>query len=154
MAWIITAAIEVGSVVVGALLADAAGIVLAETVISGALIVDASFAVGGLIATAAVGNVLGSVVGGGSAPASVSAAAAQGIMLNTSSTVEPLQVIYGNRKVGGTRCLCEVSGPNNEYLNIVIALGEGAMSSMATISPVGDVKAKIVGVLLPVGAGY
>jgi hypothetical protein len=107
--------------------------VLAETVISGALIVDASFAVGGLIATAAVGNVLGSVVGGGNAPASVSAATAQGIMLNTSSTVEPLQVIYGNRKVGGTRCLCEVSGPNNEYLNIVIALAEGAVSNLSMI---------------------
>jgi hypothetical protein len=54
-------------------------------------------------------------------------------MLNTSSTVEPLQVIYGSRKVGGTRCLCEVSGPNNEYLNIVIALGEGTVSNLSMI---------------------
>ena len=133
MAWIVTAVIELGSVAIGGFLADAAGIALAETAVSGALIVDASFAVGGLISTAIVSDVLGSVVGGGSAPASVSSATAQGIMLNTSSTVEPLQVIYGNRKVGGTRCLCEVSGPNNEHLNIVIALAEGAVSNLSMI---------------------
>ena len=103
MAWIVTAAIEVGSVIVGSFLADAAAIALVDTAISGALIVDASFAVGGLITTAAVGNVLGSVVGGGAAPASVSAAAAQGVMLNSSSTVESLPLVYGQRKVGGTR---------------------------------------------------
>ena len=104
-----------------------------------ALISSATF-IGGAVGLAAgsiaSGLVNGAINGSGDSPAgnnSVTAAVAQGILLNTSSTVEPLPVIYGSRKVGGTRCLVEVSGPANEYLHLIIALGEGQVNSIGTV---------------------
>ena len=63
----------------------------------------------------------------------VSAAQAQGMLINTSSNVAALPVIYGYRRVGGTRVLTQVSGANNEYLHIIIALCEGEIDSVPNI---------------------
>ena len=63
----------------------------------------------------------------------VSAAMAQGLLINTSSNVAALPVIYGTRRVGGTRVLTQVSGSNNEYLHLVIALCEGEIDTMTGI---------------------
>lgn len=133
MAWAISAAV----LVIGAEIASVASIALASTAISGALIVNASFAVAGYLGYQAAGAIAGAIFGdgssGGTPGGTVSAARAQGILLNTASTVEPLPVIYGTRKVGGTLCLCEVSGDSNQYLNLVIALAEGEIDSVTNI---------------------
>ena len=65
----------------------------------------------------------------------------QGILLNTASTSDPLPVIYGLRKYGGTRTLAHVSdksGANpalfpdasNAYLHVVIAHCEGEIDAV------------------------
>jgi predicted phage tail protein len=39
----------------------------------------------------------------------MAASAARGLLLNESSTVEPIQVIYGSRRVGGARVFLQAS---------------------------------------------
>jgi len=63
----------------------------------------------------------------------VSAAQAQGMLINTSSNIAALPVIYGYRRVGGTRVLTQVSGANNEFLHIIIVLCEGEIDSVPNI---------------------
>lgn len=129
-------AAEAASVVV----ADALAVTLAETAISGAVIVDASFAlgsaaalVGGQIVGGAVNSVLKGGGGGAGGNNAVSAARAEGTLLNVSSNVEALPVIYGKRKVGGARPFIELSAIDTNYLNVVITLGEGEISSVDQI---------------------
>jgi hypothetical protein len=135
----------------GAAIADVAATALAETVISGALIVDASYAVGALVGLAAgqiVGGAVNELIGGsgggstgagggvtgaGSSAPSVSAARAQGSLLNIASNVEAIPVIYGARKVGGSRPLIELSAVDSNYLNIIITLCEGEIDSVTQV---------------------
>ena len=105
-----------------------AGVAAGTSLLASSLVVGAA----GLAAGAVAGGLVSEAVGSGSA-ASVSAARAQGLLINSSSTVEALPVIYGTRKVGGTRCLCEVSGDKNEYLHIVLALCEGEIDAVSQI---------------------
>lgn len=63
----------------------------------------------------------------------VSAAQAQGMLINTASNVAPLPVVYGTRRVGGTRVFTNTSGANNEYLHIIVALCEGEISAISNI---------------------
>jgi predicted phage tail protein len=57
----------------------------------------------------------------------------KGILLNTAGTVDPIMVVYGRRKIGGTRVLTEASGASNEYLHIVIAHCEGPIDAIETV---------------------
>jgi hypothetical protein len=59
--------------------------------------------------------------------------AAAGILLNKSANDAPIPVVYGQRKVGGTRVLMEVTGDNNEYLHMVVVLSEGEVNSFENI---------------------
>jgi hypothetical protein len=93
-------------------------------------------AVVGSVASIVVSSVLSNAMGLNDVQqqsASPSTQMARGILVNTASTVDPIQVIYGSRRVGGTRCLTEVSGAGNEYLNLVIAHCEGPVSAINTI---------------------
>lgn len=63
----------------------------------------------------------------------VGSAQAGGLLINTSSNVAPLQVVYGARRVGGTRVLVQTSGATNEYLHLVLALAEGTISAVPAI---------------------
>jgi len=58
---------------------------------------------------------------------------ARGALVNTASNVEPLPVIYGTRRKGGTRVLTEVTGDSNQFLHLVMALGEGEVSAIRTV---------------------
>ena len=137
------AAALIASWVSSAVAAEVGALAVGELFVAGAS-VGASIAlgqvIGGVVGLAAgsiaSGLVNGAINGSGDKGAgnnSVTAAVAQGILLNTSSTVEPLPVIYGTRRVGGTRCLVEVSGASNELLHVVIALGEGTVSGIPTV---------------------
>jgi hypothetical protein len=147
MAGIVIGAI-VGSVVseaVGAVVADAvlgmvieSGITAAAADVLGASLATASFIggatglVAGGVASLAVQSVIGSN-GPTSAQSAVAAAQAQGILLNSQSNVDPIPVIYGRRRVGGTRVLIEVSGTSNEYLHIVVVLAEGPVAAIDNV---------------------
>jgi hypothetical protein len=69
----------------------------------------------------------------GGVSSATGAARAQGILLNETSNIDPIPVVYGTRKVGGSRVLCETSGSSNEYLHIVIALCEGEINAITNI---------------------
>jgi len=57
----------------------------------------------------------------------------KGILLNQSSNNAPIPVIYGSRRVGGTRVFMEATGASNEYLHIVLVLCEGPISAINTV---------------------
>ena len=58
---------------------------------------------------------------------------ARGSMVNKESNIDPIPVIYGTRRVGGTRVFVESSGSNNTYLYMAIILGEGEVDSIGEI---------------------
>ncbi len=121
---------------VGAIVSSAA-----TTTIAGVIGTGIIASVGGAIAGAVVGQVVGGAIngalgigGGGSpAPSAVASEQARGLLINSASNIDPLPVIYGSRRVGGTRVLCEVSGASNEYLNLVIEQCEGEISAINTV---------------------
>jgi hypothetical protein len=104
-------------------------IALAGTAISGATIVTAGYAIGNLAAAYLISEGVKSITGGDRSP-SVGQALATGILLNTTSNVAGIPIIYGTRKVGGSRVFTEVSGGSNEFLHLVIVLGEGEVSAV------------------------
>lgn len=147
MAGVIIGAI-VGSAVseaVGAVVADAvlgtvieSGIVAGAADVLGASIATANFIggaaglVAGGLASVATQSVLGSL-SPSRAQSSVASAQAQGILINSQSNVDPIPVIYGRRRVGGTRIFIEVSGTSNEYLHLIIVLGEGPVAAIDNV---------------------
>ena len=91
----------------------------------------------GKAAGALAGNLIGGALGGGGGapdtPAQSFEQQTRGALVNTASTVDPIPVIYGQRRVGGTRVLTEVSGSANGYLHIVLVLCEGQISAIRNV---------------------
>ena len=58
---------------------------------------------------------------------------ASGMMVNKSANDAAIPVVYGQRKIGGVRVLMEVTGSDNEYLHMVLALSEGEIDSIENI---------------------
>jgi uncharacterized protein (DUF2141 family) len=89
----------------------------------------------GAVAMVAGGLVSGLVteaLGGGQTEADF-AGAGGGVLLNKASNNAPIPVVYGQRKVGGTRVLLEATGDNNEYIHLVLALSEGEVGAINNI---------------------
>lgn len=136
----------VGAVVSSAV-TDIAVTAIGDAVLWG--VVDAGIAMGSELAvstaiTGAIGTAAGALAGGvvrsalggnASAPQSVAQAAdiARGILTNTSGTIDPINAVYGSRRVGGTVCFVQASGGSNEYLHLVVALCEGEISAINTV---------------------
>lgn len=57
----------------------------------------------------------------------------QPILVNIASNIAPINVVYGSRKVGGTRVFADVTGATNEYLHMIIVLCEGEVQAINTI---------------------
>ena len=57
----------------------------------------------------------------------------KGILLNHQSNDMSIPVVYGTRKVGGTRVFVETSGSDNEFLYIALVLCEGEIESVDKI---------------------
>lgn len=114
------------------------GITAAATDVLGASIATANFIggaaglVAGGVANLAVQTVLGTMSPSRSQSA-LASAQAQGILINSQSNVDPIGVIYGRRRVGGTRVFIEVSGANNEYLHVVLVLAEGPVAAIDNV---------------------
>lgn len=92
--------------------------------------------------TALVGTALSSALAGALIPGPDSSGAGQaqqGILLNTTSTVDAIPVIYGFRRYGGTLVFCEVSDKSgspgtwadspNAYLHLVVVHCEGEIKA-------------------------
>jgi len=119
-----------------AVVAAAAGMAAGAAVATGMGFIAGTmaYAITAGVTSMVVSSVVGSALGGNEQQAASPAAQmARGILVNTASTVDPIQVIYGSRRIGGTRCLTEVTGATNEYLNLVIAHCEGPVSAINTI---------------------
>lgn len=57
----------------------------------------------------------------------------QGILLNNQSAVKGLPVVYGERRIGGTRVYMGVGGANSEYLYVILAVCEGEIDGFTKI---------------------
>tara|TARA_B100000029_G_scaffold156697_1_gene151912 strand:+ start:537 stop:2696 length:2160 start_codon:yes stop_codon:yes gene_type:complete len=57
----------------------------------------------------------------------------KGILLNHQSNDMSIPVVYGERKIGGTRVFVETSGTDNEFLYIALVLCEGEIESVDKI---------------------
>jgi hypothetical protein len=101
----------------------------AGLVVAGSLAATAVF-VGTAMVTSFVGN---SLIGQSTAPDYAAPDYAKGILLNKAGNTEPIPVVYGSRRVGGSRVFMEVSGESNEYLHIVLTLCEGPISAINTV---------------------
>jgi len=58
---------------------------------------------------------------------------AKGVLANKDSNIASIPVIYGERKVGGTRVFIANSGTDNTYLYIILVLCEGEVSSIGDV---------------------
>ena len=118
-------------VLVGWAAGAAAGAVLgsafAGTLVGKLIVGGVSALASGLASQAMAGD------GGGDSPAQSFEQQARGALINSANTVDPIPVIYGQRTVGGTRVLTEVSGASNEYLHIVLVLCEGQIASIRNV---------------------
>lgn len=103
------------------------------------MLATVAYTVGTTIAASVIGGAINSAIGLGPhsaapAPSSVNSQQARGILLNAASSIDPLPVIYGSRRVGGTYVIPpSVSGASNEYLHLVVALCEGQISAINTV---------------------
>tara|TARA_R100000231_G_scaffold28505_1_gene25309 strand:+ start:15165 stop:17582 length:2418 start_codon:yes stop_codon:yes gene_type:complete len=57
----------------------------------------------------------------------------QGILVNKQSSVAGIPVVYGKRRIGGTRVFLDTYGDNNEYLVVCLALAEGEIEGVNRI---------------------
>ena len=146
------AGIVIGAIV-GSVVSDAIGVVVADavlgTVIESGITAAAADVLGASLATASfIGGAAGLVAGGVAnlavqsligtnsptrGQSALASAQAQGILLNSQSNVDGIPVIYGRRRVGGTRVFIEVSGTSNEYLHLVIVLCEGPVAAIDNV---------------------
>lgn len=58
---------------------------------------------------------------------------ATGVLVNKQSNNAAIPVIYGERKVGGTRVFVSTGGSDNEYLYIALALSEGEVNAIGDV---------------------
>lgn len=129
------AVVAVGAMVAGS--AATAYAVGAGFVVAGSI---GAAVVGGLASTAA-SMVLTKALGldAGSLPDTNT-----GISVNTASTVDPVRIIYGRMRWGGTLVYIATSGDDNVFLNLVIVHCEGGIASIGQLyldnTPINDPK--------------
>ena len=137
------------ALVVSSVVTDYVAEAAAFTLLDAGLAVGSEILVGNVIGGAAgmvAGSLAGNVVRSAftSPPGSVTDQAARGTLINSSSNVAALPIVYGSRRVGGTRILMEASGSSNETLHIVLAIAEGEIDAISTIylddTPITDPK--------------
>ena len=57
----------------------------------------------------------------------------QGVLVNKQGTNINIPVVYGTRRMGGTRVFVSTEGENNKYLHIVLAIAEGEIAGFTEI---------------------
>jgi hypothetical protein len=109
------------------------------TAVVASLGITATVATGTLIAigvaTVVVGAYAGSQLLGAMSmdfPDNMSAQA-RSALANQQGSTNPLPVIYGKRRVGGTPIFYHVSGADNEFLHVVYAIAEGEIQGVSQV---------------------
>lgn len=120
-----------------AVTAVAVGASYAGAAVAGAYFVTGTFA---YIATATVVSIGVSTLAGkafgigqGQDSSDFAGDVASGMLVNKQSNNAPIPVVYGQRKIGGTRVFIEATGDNNDYLHVVLAVSEGEVESFENI---------------------
>lgn len=127
--------------------AEVVGGYLAGEILAGTMIGAAAEAIGVGLISSSVGMVAGGMArsalsGGFSGGASAQqasgaspgyAAQARGMLVNDQSNVEPINIIYGRRRVGGSRVFMQTMSENNADLWQVLVLGEGEIDSVEAV---------------------
>ena len=111
----------------------AIGTAVAGTVGVTGIAVGTAIAIG--VATVVVGAYVGTqLIGMANMDFSETMSAqARSVLSNQQGSTNPLPVIYGKRRVGGTPIFYHVSGDNNEFLHIVYAIAEGEIQGVSQI---------------------
>jgi hypothetical protein len=110
----------------------AAGTVIGTTAAAG-LAAGTAIAIG--VAVVVVGAYAGSQLLGAMKmdfPDDMSAQASSALA-NQQGSTNPLPVIYGKRRVGGTPIFYHVSGDDNEFLHVVYAIAEGEIQGVTQV---------------------
>lgn len=119
------------AVAAGAFAQSAVAGAFVGTAMAGGFLATALAAGAGMIASGLVGSALGDK------PASPSSETfdqqARGTLVNSASTVEPIPIVYGSRRVGGPRVFTHINGPNNRFLHLCIIVSEGPISRIGQI---------------------
>ena len=95
--------------------------------------VATSYIAGGLVGTIVAGGLSGLVTNNEQDQVDQLTQQQASALVNKASNNAPLPVIYGFRKVGGTRVFMETSGTDNEFLHVVIAMSEGEINSFDNV---------------------
>ena len=61
------------------------------------------------------------------------AAAIQGVLVNKDSAVVSIPIVYGTRRVGGTRVFVSTNGTDNKYLYVAMILSEGPVNGYTSL---------------------
>ena len=64
---------------------------------------------------------------------SFDSSASRGSLVNKEGSSQPVPVVYGERRIGGTRIFIASNGADNKYLHSVVALCEGPISAIKKI---------------------
>lgn len=57
----------------------------------------------------------------------------QSALVNATTNYGAVNPVYGSRRIGGIRVLTEITGPNKEYLNLVIVWGAGPWNAISQV---------------------
>ena len=60
-------------------------------------------------------------------------AAIQGVLVNKDSAVVSIPIVYGTRRVGGTRVFVSTNGTDNKYLYVAMILSEGPVNGYTSL---------------------
>ena len=95
-----------------------------SSVIGGSTMVAGWFG-GSVLAARILGAVVAGALVGKFSDNKNNTQADQGILLNKSANDAAIPIVYGLRRIGGTRAFIEATGNKNEYLHVIIAICEG-----------------------------
>ncbi len=118
------AAVAIGSSVAGSYVAST---------VAGFAVGTFAYAATAAVVSYGISAVAGSAFGLDKADAQQFADTATGMLVNKSANDAPIPVVYGQRKIGGTRVLMEITGTDNEYLHMVLAMSEGEINSFENV---------------------
>jgi len=131
-------AVTVVSAVVGTYVASAATSYLVGAAVGATAATLIGSTVGAVVAGYVAGEMADDPVSGAMTPDAGDTAdtvenTASGMLVNKASNNAPIPIVYGLRKVGGTRVFMETTGSSNEYLHIVLAMSEGTINSFENV---------------------